>query len=51
MTKIHPAAEIFPTMSTEQFNELVKDIKANGLYDPIILCDGKVLDGDLFPRI
>jgi transcriptional regulator with XRE-family HTH domain len=34
---IHPAAELFPTMSESELRELGKDIKKNGLRYPIIL--------------
>jgi N6-adenosine-specific RNA methylase IME4 len=43
--KVHEYAEIFPPMNSKEFNELKRDIKENGLLDPIILYDGKILDG------
>lgn len=43
--EIHPAAEIFPLMSAEEFAGLVTDIEKHGLREPIVLCAGKVLDG------
>lgn len=43
--KFHPLANIVPLMSDEEFAKLVKDIDENGLADPIIMLDGKILDG------
>jgi len=41
----HPVCEIFPFISDEELNLLADDIKRNGLLNPIILLDGKILDG------
>lgn len=44
--KIHPAAELFPQMSDEDFDALVADIKENGLRDPIVIwADDRLIDG------
>jgi ParB-like chromosome segregation protein Spo0J len=43
--KIHPAAELFPMIDTEELNALADDINANGLIDPIVIYKGQVLDG------
>lgn len=41
----HRYANIFPVMSDEELNSLARDIKRNGLQEPIRLYNGKVLDG------
>lgn len=43
--EIHPAANIFPMMSTASLNDLAEDIQENGLKEPIVFYDGKLLDG------
>ena len=41
----HPAADAFPMMDDGRFNELVDDIRTNGLIEHIVIYDGKILDG------
>lgn len=41
----HPAAEVFPLMNPHDLETLTADIADNGLREPIVLLDGKVLDG------
>ncbi len=41
----HPLSQILPEMSGEEFNELKKDMQEHGLKQPIIIHEGKILDG------
>ena len=41
----HEYADLFPMMDKAAFKGLVLDIKKNGLLEPIVIYDNKVLDG------
>ncbi len=41
----HPLADVFPMMRKDDLAELVADIEVNGLIDPIMVYEGKILDG------
>ncbi|MEM3265691.1 MAG: ParB/RepB/Spo0J family partition protein [Thermoplasmata archaeon] len=43
--EIHDLCNILPEMTKEEFNELKEDIEKNGLLNPIVLFENKVLDG------
>ncbi|MCE7743867.1 MAG: hypothetical protein GPJ52_01905 [Candidatus Heimdallarchaeota archaeon] len=43
--EFHPLAEIFPLMGDDELWQLTKDISKNGLLEPIVLFEGKILDG------
>lgn len=45
MIEAHPLADELPLIEGQEFDELVKSIKEEGLIDDIVLCDGKILDG------
>jgi ParB-like chromosome segregation protein Spo0J len=41
----HPLADIFPLLTGAEFDALVEDVRANGVLEPIWICQGKILDG------
>lgn len=43
--EFHELANIFPLMEGAEFDALVRDIKENGLIEPIYLYKGKIIDG------
>lgn len=43
--QFHRLAKLFPLMEGEEFEELVADIQANGAQIPVVLYEGKILDG------
>ncbi len=43
--KVHPFAAKFPMMEGELFNQLVEDIRKDGLLHPVVRKDGVVIDG------
>jgi len=43
--EFHPLAGLFPLLEGDEFDELVADIKANGLHKPIVIFDEQILDG------
>src|SRR5262249_7197423 len=42
----HPFSAMFPQITEEDFDKLVDDIKKNGLLQPIVVYQDKILDGN-----
>jgi N6-adenosine-specific RNA methylase IME4/ParB-like chromosome segregation protein Spo0J len=43
--EFHPLSMLFPLIEGEAFDEIVADIKAHGLHEPIVRYEGRILDG------
>lgn len=41
----HPISNIFPLIEGDQFEELVDDIRAHGVREPVWVFEGQILDG------
>lgn len=41
----HPLAELFPLMEGQTYRDLVEDVRAHGIREPVVRLDGMVLDG------
>ena len=45
MLEFHPIANCFPLIEGREFEELVADVAAHGVHEPVILHEGMILDG------
>lgn len=45
MLEFHPLANLFPLIEGKAFEDLVADVKLNGLREDIVILDGMILDG------
>ncbi len=43
--EFHSLAELFPLIVALEFDELVDSVRKNGLVEPIVLYEGRILDG------
>lgn len=43
--EFHEYADIFPLIAESELQSLANDIRANGLLHPVVILDGKILDG------
>lgn len=43
--EVHPLSDLFPAMSSDEFEALKADIQKQGLLERIVTHDGKILDG------
>lgn len=45
MPQFHSLADAFPLITGEAFDELKKDIETHGQLEPVVMFEGKILDG------
>lgn len=45
MLEVHPVANIFPMMASDEIDRLAADIEKNGQQEPVVLWNGQLIDG------
>jgi len=45
MVAFHSLADVFPLIEGPEFDDLVKDVQEHGLHHPVVIHEGKILDG------
>ncbi len=43
--RAHPAGAVFPVVSGREFDELVEDVRVNGLLEPVVVRGDELIDG------
>ena len=43
--RVHPAAAVFPITSGREFDELVEDVRVNGLRELVVVRGDQLIDG------
>lgn len=43
--RLHPVVRLFPRMTEEEFTALVEDIKEHGQREPVLIYNGRIIDG------
>lgn len=43
--QFHPVCRMFPSMTDEELDALIEDVRANGLRDPIVRWRGEIIEG------